>query len=460
MGPPTGPHMPYQPQPRRVTRDGGSRAVLLLLVTVLAVLAGSFAVVNLRAGGQTGAASPDEAAEKFFDALSGEDLIGVLEMLDPAERDVMLPFVQRLESDLSRLGITTDMSLDDVPGFDLEVEGLEVSSTSLTPGMAEITITGGVLRSRTEPGSVPIGEVLRDLIEANGGEVDIPATEDQAQLDEDAEFFFVATETDERWHLSLFFTIAEYARRDAGYALPDLGAGVAPQGAASPEDAVRQFIDAAAAMDLEGMIALLPPDQMRALHVYSPLFLEDAQTDIEEFRAEEGLNITVDGLEFDTSSVQGGTRVVPTAGSVTVDDYESQTTVSYRDGCVEVSGDEAADFEDEFGTTRVCPDDIGDLGDLSEEEEADLREIGELFADFEPGVVVVERDGAFYVDPLGSFTDLVFQMFQGVEREDLEEGGILYRLFTGDLFGWDDYEDYDDYESDLEVCDPSEEEDC
>ncbi|MGH9211438.1 MAG: hypothetical protein ACRD2C_12265 [Acidimicrobiales bacterium] len=451
----------YAPPPtdgRRVTHGGGGgRGLLISLVVVLAVLAGGFAVVNLRAGGQTGAASPEEAATRFFDALADEDLIGVLEMLDPAERDVMLPFVQRLESELSRLGLTTDMDLGDVPGFELDVEGLETNTTELTSGMAEITVTGGVFRFRSVPEAVPIGDVLNDLIEANGGEVDIEATEDESQVDADDGLFFVATETDDRWHLSLFFTIAEYARRDAGYALPDLTAGVTPQGAPSAEDAVRQFAEAAADLDLERMIALLPPDQMRALHVYAPLFLEDAQADIEDFRAEEGVDITVDGLEFDSSSVAEGTRVTPTAGRITVDSFEGETSVAYADGCIEVSGEEAVEFEDEFGTNRVCPDDVGDLGDLSEEEEADLRELGELFSDLEPGIVVVERDGAFYIDPLGSFSDLFLQVFQGIERSDLQEGGILYRLFTGDLFRWNDFEDY---EADWEVCDPAVEDDC
>jgi hypothetical protein len=28
----------------------------------------------------------------------------------------------------------------------------------------------------------------------------------------------------------------------------------------------------------------------------------------------------------------------------------------------------------------------------------------------------------------------VFQVFSGIKREDLEEGGVLFRLFTDDMF--------------------------
>lgn len=438
------------------------------MVAVLALVAGIFAVVNLTAGGQSGAASPEDATRSFFDAASDEDLVGMLEMLDPAERDVMLDLVRQLESELSRLGITENMDLRNVPGFDLEIEGLQVSTTELGPGVTEVALTGGAVAYKTEPESVPIGDVLRDLIEADGGEVDIREDGGQTRIEEESEeAFLVATESNGRWHLSLAFTIAEYARRDAGLRLPDFNGGVTPQGAASAEDAVRQLVDAAAALDVGRTIALLPPDQMRALQVYAPLFLDDARQSAADLRAEEGFEMQIEGLELDTSSVQGGTRVVPTAATVTVTTYDGTSTFSWADSCIEVSGYLAEDFEEDFGDTTACFDDVvDDMGsELSDDAEEELRELFSLFEEFQPGVVVVERDGGFYVDPLRTYSDVMFQMFEDVERADLEEGGILYRLFAGELTlldewdsweaedCWGDYEedpygDYDDYDDD------------
>lgn len=457
--PQAGPYMPGPP-PVRMTGgiDGGGRKVFISLVAVFVLITAGFAAVNLSASGTTGAASPEDAIQQFFDAVGNEDAIGVLEVLDPAERDVMRPFVTRLKDELTRLGITDDVDLEDVPGFDLEVEGLEVTSQELTPGMAQINITGGVFRYQTIPDAIPIGDVLRDLIEANDGDATIEQTHgDESMSGEDV--FLVATETDGRWHLSLFFTIAEYARQDMGEPVPDLNGGVSPQGAATAEDAVREFAEAAAALDLERMIAMLAPDEMRALQVYAPLFLDDAQADIEEYRAEEGFEATVEEMEFETSDVDGGTRVVPTAATFSFETYEGEMSLSYGDGCVEVSGDLAEDFVEDIGDTRVCTDDLDSIEtDLDEEDAEALRELGELFTDFQPGVVVVQRDGAFYVDPLRTFDDLTFQVLAGVERADLEEGGILYRLFTGELFGWDDDYYYDDEYDDCDYSD--DDEDC
>jgi hypothetical protein len=367
---------------------------------------------------------------------------------------VLVPFVRRLASELDRLGLTDGVNPQDVGGIDLEIDGLEVAAQRLGPGVSEVAITDGVISFATDPDAVPVGDVLRDIVEANGGEIDIPRQQDQSPLAEDDGVFLVTTESGGRWHLSLGFTIAEYARRDAGYELPDLAGGVTPQGAASPEEAVRELVDAATALDVERMISLLPPDEMHALQVYAPLFLEDVQDDADDFRVEEDFDVTVDSLELDTTSIDGGTRVVPTAGSMTLHGEDGDSTISYADGCVEVSGVAAEDFENDFGESRVCTADFEPSGSgLSDEDQADLEALGALFEGFEPGIIVVERGGDYYVDPLRTVGDLGFQVFAGIEREDLEEGGILYRLFTGDLFDsglvYDDYTDFTGDECDV-----------
>ncbi|HEY8544304.1 MAG TPA: hypothetical protein VIL36_04620 [Acidimicrobiales bacterium] len=457
-GPPTGAYPPAYGAPgaapaRRVDRGQGSRRALLGVAVVFAVLAAGFAVVNLRAT-PTGAGTPEQAVERFFDAVADEDLIGVLEMLDPGEREVLVPFVRQLSSELDRLEITSGLDPDDVDGFDIEVTDLEVRPQELGPGVAEVAVTGGTFRFATVPEAVPVGDVLRDIIEANGGEIDIPRQQDQTSIRPEDDLFLVTTEHDGRWHLSLGFTIAEYARRDAGLDFPDLDGGVEPQGAPSAEAAVEELVEAVAAFDAERVISLLPPDELRALQVYAPLFLDDIQDELDDLRDDEDLEITVDRLDVETRDIDGGTRVIPTGGSITLEDGTGETTLSYDDGCFEVTGAAEEDFEDEFGDTRVCTDDLaeGRNNGLSEEDEADLAALGALFADFEPGVVAVERGGEWYVDPFRTLGDLGTQVLAGIEKEDLEEGGILYRLLTGELFDSFGYEDYEDFEIPYDDC--------
>jgi hypothetical protein len=453
--------VPGQPGPGyagypTTVQSGPSRKVLLGMVAILAMAAGAFAVVNLTSGGRSGAASPEGAMTGFFDALSDEDVVGMAAMVDPAEREALLPFVEDLESNMSRLAITTDIDLGDVDGLDLEVQGLQVVQQELAPGIVQVNITGGVVTWATEPDRVPIGDALRDIIEANTGEpVTVDATADQESINGGGDpLFLIATETDGRWHLSLAFTIAEYARRDAGMPLPPEGSGVTPQGAESPEAAVQSFVDAVGALDLERMISLLPPDEMRALQRYAPLFMEDAQEEMDEFADDEGFSLTTDGLSFDTTSVDGGTRVVPTAGTITMETDEGGFSFSVADGCVEMTGELGEDFSDEYGDAHVCTGDLEEIdSDLSDEEREALGDLGAIFGEMEPGVVVVERSGGWYVDPLRSVGDLTMQVFAGIAPEDLTEGGVLYRLFTGDVFETDDdsYDDDDDAEAEADV---------
>jgi hypothetical protein len=417
--------------------------VLIGVVSVLAVVAAGFAVVNLRSADRAGASSPEAALDELVGAIGDEDLIGVLQEMAPAERDVMVSWFEGLESNLSELGVIEDVDLGGVSGFDLEVEGLESRVEEVMPGVSRVYVTGGELRAATEPDSVPVGEVLEDLIEANGGEVDIDQVSDEVDLGEVAEetvegggepLFMAAVEQDGRWYLSLSYTIAEYARLDADLDPPDPADGVQPQGAASAEEAAREFLTASADLDIERMISLLPPDEMGALQAYAPLFLDDAQEEIEEMRAEDGFEASLEGLEVDTRGVEGGTRVIPRAGTLQFTTDEGDVTVSIEDGCVEATGEVGDDLDDSYGTAVVCLDDLGEEieSELTDEERADLEELGALFRDFQPGLVVVEQDGQHFVSPLRTFSDLTLQVFDGVERADLEEGGILYRLFTGE----------------------------
>ena len=88
-------------------------------------------------------------------------------------------------------------------------------------------------------------------------------------------------EEDGRWYLSLFYTSAESAREEAGDEdIPE--EGVTPDGGDSPEAAMDAILDAVEDLDLEAMIAALDPDEMQALQRYAPLFLDDAQAELDE----------------------------------------------------------------------------------------------------------------------------------------------------------------------------------
>jgi len=97
------------------------------------IVAAGVAAVSLAAA--DGAASPEAAVEELFASLAEEDVVGVLEALPPGEREVIREPVVGVVSELQRLGVMSSFDLRDVPGFDLQVDDLQLSSTPLGNGV-------------------------------------------------------------------------------------------------------------------------------------------------------------------------------------------------------------------------------------------------------------------------------------------------------------------------------------
>ena len=86
-----------------------------------------------------------------------------------------------------------------------------------------------------------------------------------------------AVEQDGRWYFSLFYTVAEAARADAGRADDPRARASAPTAATRPRRRSTCMLDRIQALDLAGMIRALNPGEAAALQRYAPLFLDDAQ---------------------------------------------------------------------------------------------------------------------------------------------------------------------------------------
>src|SRR5205823_347014 len=112
-----------------------------------------------------------------------------------------------------------------------------------------------------------------------------------------------------RWYVSLWYTVAETVRRHANAAVPAFGQGVGARGAATPEEAVRQLVDAGVRLDVRRAVELTPPDEAAALHDYAPLFVGKADESARRMRTE-GTAITVKAL--DVHATTHGDRAVAT----------------------------------------------------------------------------------------------------------------------------------------------------
>lgn len=384
-------------------RRGLGRAVhVAVLVGVLAVAGGAVFAVRSLTGTEAGGATPESAARQFFDAVANEDALGVLESLLPSERDLFKGPLVDITKELGRLRVlSTDLDLSKISGLDLSLENLRFSSSSVTEGLSVVRIEAGIARSRVTPKDLPLGSFVRDVIGPDLEQAPPPDTENLAG-DETA----VATVRDgDRWYVSLWYSLGETAREDAGAPPPALGRGIAPNGAASPEDAVDDFIRALARLDVRRLIELLPPDEARALRDYAPLFLEGAESAAAEARKQFRATITT----LDLSSRRGDddeALVKIDQIRFSAEAADGSAGVSYDGKCVRFSGEI---FVPLLPAGVLCQ---GDRPPFA------VPEIPTRDADLH--IVAVERGGSWYVSPLRTFLDGLVGTLRALEPKDLE----------------------------------------
>lgn len=383
--------------------------VTAIVLTVVAIGAGLFAVVSLRAG-SGGASTPSEAVERFIMAAASEDLLGVFDVLLPGERELFRDSALSLQEELSRLGVleaATDLHA--LTGLDVIVDGLRLVPTTVSDDIVSVEVRGTVAVSGDVRG-LPLGSQMDGLL----GDLD-PAEAaislDAAPLDG---LRLAAVERGGRWYVSIGFTIAEAARRDAGLDPVPPEAAVRPFGSPGPEAAVDQLLLALGTLDLERLIAVLNPDEAAALQRYAPLFLDDTQAAIDDL----GLRWVVDDVTYDVSGGRDravvGIRTLRIEGTLKGVDF----TFAVKDGCAELTMGRERTSVCSGDTTAL---DAAELG-LDAETEALLADTAAMFDDLGPtGVIVKKVSGAWYVSPVASLVDNLLALLRAVGRDELDQ---------------------------------------
>lgn len=333
---------------REFTADGGlppyvstetirSRVVPgLAIAIVLSLMTAMVGAVAIRGAGSAGAASPDEAVHQLVNAATHADVLGALDVLDPAERDLLTQPIVDAVSELTRLQVLGTVDLHHISGVEAAVGDLATSSKTVGDGVADVTITGGRLTSTVDPAGLPLGAVLRGLIQAASQPLAKPETSTTNLASED--LTLATVRHDGRWFVSIGYSIAEAARKESGKPAPAFGHGVPANGADTPAGAVTAAIDAAVAFDVRRLVELTPPGEAAALHDYAPLFLPDAEHAIAAGRSSAPV-IKVSGVK--TSSAQSGHRAAVTIEGFHADASvpgQEHATVDYDGACLKITG--------------------------------------------------------------------------------------------------------------------------
>ena len=115
------------------------------VVTVLAVGgAATFAAMQITGGNTGGAASAQEVGEQVLASIENEDVLGILDMLLPGEREVFRQPAIDFVSELSRLEVLSPAAdLAKIEGVDLSITGgtVEVGETNAAD-ITNLELTG------------------------------------------------------------------------------------------------------------------------------------------------------------------------------------------------------------------------------------------------------------------------------------------------------------------------------
>ncbi len=403
-----------------VRRRGiGARAVAAVLGVVLLLGGVGFAAAQLGADDRT----PEEAVGEFFQALSDEDVLGVLATLDPGERDALAQPVQDLFDELERLEVL-DGSFDPsaVGGVDLNFDGMTYEQEPVRDDLARVRILGGQVSYTVDGASLPLGDFVRDTLDRFGVDLSDASGSDSSTIDAGSEDFLAVRRGPDGWRVSIAYTVAEAARLDAGAPVPDPAAALTPIGADSPEAAVDGVVRAMAALDLPGVVARFSPDELRALQEYWPLVGADALPDASEL----GMQVDVRSLDLRSETDGDRARVYVDGFDVGMTVDGSHLDLTYADGCVTYEGDlDRLGLDPSKAGEPVCPDDMDSFFQDSMGTSG-LDGLGIDPPSFGPvrtpdGYVVADKvDGTWYVAPVNTVANGMVELLRAIDRSHLD----------------------------------------
>lgn len=257
------PANPAETSPDAPRRRRTATTVALGIGVAVAVVAGVVALATLTSDG--GSATPEAAVRKMADAVANEDVLGALDALVPAEREVVRDRLFDITAELGRLGVLEDkVDLAHVRGADVTVSGLELTTEPLSDDLAAVLVTGGSAGLSFTPADLPAGPLFDDFLRSP------EPVRDTTPLGDDDDVRVVTVREGGDWFVSLGYTLAESVRRDSDAGELRVDKAVTPKGAGSPERAVEEFAAAAAALDTRRLVELAAPGESAALQTYAP----------------------------------------------------------------------------------------------------------------------------------------------------------------------------------------------
>jgi hypothetical protein len=391
-----------------------TRLIIAAIVAVLLVAGGVVTYVAVSSSSNNGAGSPQKAVSATIDDLNNSDLLGLLDHLPPGERSALTePLKEQISQEKRLHVIKPDANFSKVSGVNLSLQNLtfDPNVEVINDRVSVVKITGGTFSYNADLLKLPLTKEYLDASFPHGlgtsttasGTVDIGA-----KVRQSGKPIRIATQkVNGGWYASILYTIADAVTQSNGEK-PGPADYIPAQGASSPTDLVRQFIDAASRSDTRTMISLLSPDELAVMHDYGGLLVKQTS-------GNQSPSFTVSNLDLATTNISGGQRVL--LKSITAQTNNGPATVSIDGDCynVQANGD----------SKRFCPGDLVDSlaqgplknKELTSDERAAFQRLFQSLPKL--GIDTTTSGGKWYLNPLRSYADFATPVLAGLQDNDL-----------------------------------------
>ncbi len=428
------PGQPWGPQygsPGGQPPKKGNKGVIITAVAVVVALVAGLGVwfFAFRDSKPAGKDTPQQAAAQLFADISNGDMVGLADTFDPVEAGFVNDLAADVLTHFKRLGLLTDSAtVGNSTGSTISIKGITFDDAAAEKPLADLTIvklTGGTVTitpSSTSANETDLFTKLKNALgkyaQSNGaaaGMSTAPTVIDIAKTIKDdlgGKPIRISTVLrDGSWYPSMFYTLADYWAQDANLGPVTAADAVPAAGKGSPEDAVNAMLAAALKQNAADMIALLPPDEMAAVHAYGQKLITSAGSG----------TVSTSGVAIDatwaTTEVTGGTLVSVKTLNVTMDSKTVKISVDKDAGTMTI-------IDADNASKTIDANSVGDLigTDLTSVHPNMPDFVGRMIkAALGMGFVTTKAgDGNWYVSPARTTTGVFTTLLGGMEQRDIQ----------------------------------------
>jgi hypothetical protein len=378
---------------RRSWRTGLTAGGLAAMLGVM-----SLGIASLLGG--SGSSSPEGAVRQLADAISHEDPLAAVDVLAPDEVRSLAASVDFASARAAEVELVETAGAP-LAGLNVDVQDLELSSEQLAPGFAKVSLRGG--RVGLGGDVTQLSESVRRMVpEIRNSSFDLGGWRPVA-----VEPFVMVVEHDDAWYVSPAYTAFEYLRVANDLPEADFGSGreaASSLGAATPETAARTALEAIASADWPALLTLAAPDELPVYDYRAAL----TKLLTEHVRPEFAIATFEAKVELNGSSAF--VDVTASGGASSSSEPGNDGSWELRDGCIVTTLSSTFD-EDGVESTDAYPSAMC----------VQTRGVLPFAVWSEPGdgptrITAVERDGRWFLSPMGTALDYLDQWIASVDE--------------------------------------------